>query len=72
MRCRGEIDVKGKGKMTTYFLLGKKTNELNLEPNDDYKMLPIVSQNGTDDYSDNCSNSKEMRSKRVSSTCRIV
>ena len=24
MRCRGEIEVKGKGKLTTYFLLGKK------------------------------------------------
>jgi adenylate cyclase len=25
--CRGEVEVKGKGKMTTYFLLGRATSD---------------------------------------------
>ncbi|KAL5013480.1 hypothetical protein ScPMuIL_007750, partial [Solemya velum] len=40
-RARGDVDIKGKGKMETYFLIGK-INCNSKEPADEYCKLPIV------------------------------
>ncbi|KAG1683879.1 Adenylate cyclase type 1 [Nymphon striatum] len=45
-QCRGNIKIKGKGDMTTYFLLGRKENKLVTEKNSNPQergMLPINS-----------------------------
>lgn len=41
LRDRGEIEVKGKGLMNTFFLIGKDKIKLK-EPKDDFKDLPIL------------------------------
>ena len=48
-RSRGEIEVKGKGKMSTFFLIGSKSKFVK-EPNDEFVELPVVqekSEHGT-------------------------
>jgi class 3 adenylate cyclase len=33
--CRGQIDIKGKGPMTTYFLIGRQSNSIELRISSD-------------------------------------
>lgn len=68
-RCRGDIDVKGKGKMTTFFLVGRKDRIVD-EPDDEYCELPRL---GDADSVPNITfprAQKKMSSK--SSTCVLV
>ena len=39
-RRRGNIEVKGKGQMTTHFLVGKIDNQV-MEPQDEFCSLPL-------------------------------
>ncbi|WAR26268.1 GCYB2-like protein [Mya arenaria] len=74
-RCRGEVDVKGKGKMTTFFLLGTRDKRIS-EPLDEHIELPIEGANGTDAVKlTNHKTSSDVSGslgKGVSSTCNIV
>ncbi|XP_045165881.1 guanylate cyclase soluble subunit beta-2-like isoform X5 [Mercenaria mercenaria] len=69
-RCRGEIDVKGKGKMTTFFLIGTKNKRVK-EPDDDFSTLEVL---GEDDPIPNITyprGSKQI-SRGKSSTCTVI
>ena len=49
VRSRGDIEVKGKGTMSTFFLIGSKSKFVK-EPNDEFTKLPVVqpkSEHGT-------------------------
>lgn len=69
-RCRGEIDVKGKGKMVTYFLLGTDSKCVE-EPDDEFQDLPVLGNK--DNISLISAKSKSVSSGKHSSiTCVIL
>ena len=49
-RSRGEIEVKGKGKMATFFLIGSKSKFVK-EPQDECLDYPIMEQNAANKIS---------------------
>ena len=49
-RSRGEIEVKGKGKMATFFLIGSKSKFVK-EPQDECLDYPIVEQSAANKFS---------------------
>lgn len=71
-RCRGEIEVKGKGKMTTFFLIGTSSKRVR-EPDDEYRDLPVV---GDKDILPQITFPKEPKlgsgGKHYSSTCVVL
>ncbi|XP_046380373.2 guanylate cyclase soluble subunit beta-2-like [Haliotis rufescens] len=59
LKKRGQIQVKGKGEMTTYFLVGDKNRRV-VEPDDDFTSLSVDS--------DFCSDCEEVTSSEKSMT----
>lgn len=47
-RTRGQIEVKGKGKMTTYFLVGSPSRDVR-EPDDEFLSLPVERSTAPDE-----------------------
>ena len=71
LRARGEIEVKGKGKMSTYFLVGT-TSERVKEPDDEFLHLPMIGQNGDITTPTFPKNKPRMKEKSTSGTCAIL
>ena len=68
-RDRGQLDVKGKGLLNTYFLLGQKGN-LMTEPEDHYCNLPLISQDGVQIQVMEIKGGKKR--KTISETCNVI
>lgn len=78
LRDRGQIEVKGKGTMNTYFLIGKGSSTIP-EPDDSLNLLPIfksklsISHTSQIKIIDTNQNNKQIKSKSAkSSTCLIL
>jgi len=68
-RDRGQLDVKGKGLLSTYFLLGQNGN-LMTEPEDHYCNLPLISQDGVQMQVTEIKGEKKQ--KTISETCNVL
>jgi len=68
-RDRGQLDVKGKGLLSTYFLLGQNGNVMT-EPEDLYCNLPLISRDGVQMQVTEIKG--ETKRKTISETCNVL